>query len=172
MRYSFENRIFRGVHFFPLKVSKVGRNIHVEDSNLECLSLDDSYEHTATKNPMEMRVNKADDSTSINTETPSSGYYGDDTISPPFEEIIPNVLVVSHGALLRELLKYFVYDLRCEIPHDHSILKQVPVNTALSKFTVQISSQENELPNLTCHLFSDKEHLSTSNLETRTLCNM
>jgi hypothetical protein len=142
----------------------------MEDLNIECLSLDDSYDRTP-KSPIEMRINKTDDS-SINAETPSSGFYGDDTISPPFEEIIPNVLVVSHGALLRELLKYFVYDLRCEIPHDHSVLKQVPVNTALSKFTVQISSQENELPNLTCHLFSDKDHLSNANLETRTLCNM
>ncbi len=90
----------------------------------------------------------------------------------PQEDVFPEILVVSHGALIRELLKYFVYDLKCEVPVDHSQLKIVPTNTALSKFTVCVSSNENELPKITCHLFHDREHLAHTNLETKTLCNM
>ena len=117
---------------------------------------------------------KIDDFNSRTTETPSSGVteINSEMSSSPQEDLFSEILVVSHGALVRELIKHFVYDLKCELPVDHSALKQVPNNTALSKFTVCVISNELDKPKVTCHLFYDREHLAHSNLETKTLCNM
>ena len=119
------------------------------------------------------RTPKIEELQSRSTQTPSSGINDNSEVSSsPQEDIFSEILVVSHGALVREIIKHFVYDLKCEIPVDHSQLKQVPANTALSKFTVCITSNGNETPKITCHLFYDREHLSNTNLETKTLCNM
>ena len=78
------------------------------------------------------RTPKIEELQSRNTETPSSGINDNSEVSStPQEDIFSEILVVSHGALVREIIKHFVYDLKCEIPVDHSELKQIPTNTAL-----------------------------------------
>lgn len=116
---------------------------------------------------LKQQLNKPDDLNA--SETPSSGISCEYSSSPQ-EDVFSEILVVSHGALIRELIKYFAYDLKCEMPVSLDMIKQVPNNTALSKFTICVS--ENEPPKVTCHLFNDREHLAYTNLETKTLCNM
>lgn len=91
------------------------------------------------------------------------------SVVPP---AIEDILIVSHGALIRALQKYFVQELRCEVPIDHALLNDVPTNTGLSKFTVYIDANANELPTLKCHLINDKQHLVDAALDRKTLCNM
>jgi hypothetical protein len=108
--------------------------------------------------------------------SPSSGYVTDNLESPidEYDAQIPidDILIVSHGAFIREMLKYFVYDLRCEIPCDKSSLKDVPSNTSLSKFTVILGDNPKELPRLVCECLSDKSHLIETNLDVKNKCSL
>ena len=72
--------------------------------------------------------------------------------------LLGEVLVVTHGGWLKELLTYFVEDLGCKVPGKKKHALQISPNTGLSKFTVAIG-QEGELPKLTCISIHDKDHL-------------
>ena len=78
--------------------------------------------------------------------------------------LLAEVLVVSHGGLLKELFCHFVDDLGCKIPGGRGYALQVSPNTGLSKFTVSISSGD-ELPRLTCLSIHDKDHLMYIDME-------
>ena len=73
--------------------------------------------------------------------------------------LLAEVLVVSHGGLLKELFCHFADDLGCKIPGGRGYARQVSPNTGISKFTVSISSGDDELPRLTCLSIHDKDHL-------------
>lgn len=111
------------------------------------------------------------------SQSPSSGYVTDNLESPIDEYDYSNlpvydILIVSHGALIREMLKYFVHDLRCEIPCEKSSLKDVPPNTALSKFTVTLGDSPKDLPRLICNCLSDKSHLIDTDLDVKNKCSL
>ena len=75
-----------------------------------------------------------------------------------------DVLVVSHGGLIKQMMLYFVDDLGCRIPGGPSVIMSSPYNTALSKFIVGIYNDK-EIPRVTCVFVNDKEHLHDSNVE-------
>uniref|UniRef100_A0A646QJ07 Fructose-2,6-bisphosphatase TIGAR n=1 Tax=Hemiscolopendra marginata TaxID=943146 RepID=A0A646QJ07_9MYRI len=69
-----------------------------------------------------------------------------------------NVLIVSHGGLLRELIRHFVEDLGCTIPGGKGQAFRISPNTGLSKFTVSVLEND-EKPKVICLLIHDKDHL-------------
>ncbi|XP_006824445.1 uncharacterized protein LOC102800499, partial [Saccoglossus kowalevskii] len=81
---------------------------------------------------------------------------GDDVL------LTADILVVSHGGFLRELIRHFIYDLECNIPGGNGFALSVIPNTAVSKFTVSFAQNE-ERPRLTCLFIHDKEHLHCAN---------
>ena len=80
----------------------------------------------------------------------------DDSDMPP--ALLGEVLVVTHGGLLRQLISYFVDELGCKIPGGKNHALQTTPNTGLSKFTVSLSL-EGERPMVTCLSIHDQDHL-------------
>ena len=144
-------------------------------------SVEDS---SASGAPMLLPVQDRDISTSITTPPASGVVYGcpNVSLSPIFEHrlssississgrnnsfdegdtgtyLLAEVLVVAHGGLLKELLRYFVQDLGCKIPGGKEHALKVSPNCGLSRFTVSIFEDDDE-PKLTCLTIHDKDHL-------------
>ncbi|CAN7994877.1 unnamed protein product, partial [Ixodes pacificus] len=68
--------------------------------------------------------------------------------------LLASVLVVSHGALLREMVRHLVEDLGCCVPGGRGQALRISPNAGLSKFTV---SGSGERPRVVCHLIHDKQ---------------
>ena len=77
--------------------------------------------------------------------------------------LLADVLVVTHGGLLKELVSHFVDNLGCKLPggagNAAGYPQQVSPNTGISKFTISLSEAENDQPRITCLNFHDKDHL-------------
>ena len=68
------------------------------------------------------------------------------------------VLLVSHGGLIQQLITYFIDGLGCKIPGGKKHALQVSPNTGLSKFTVALEPGM-ERPVIICLSIHDKDHL-------------
>lgn len=70
--------------------------------------------------------------------------------------LLASVLVVSHGALLREMVRHLVEDLGCCVPGGRNQALRISPNAGISKFTV---SGPRDRPRIVCHLIHDRQHL-------------
>ncbi|NWR74171.1 TIGAR bisphosphatase, partial [Centropus unirufus] len=72
-----------------------------------------------------------------------------------------NILVVSHGAYMRNWLGYFVSDLNCTLPTDltKSQLSSVSPNTGVSHFVVKLENGDLLKPEITCVCLNQDSHL-------------
>lgn len=70
--------------------------------------------------------------------------------------LLASVLVVSHGALLREMVRHLVEDLGCFVPGGKGQALRISPNAGISKFTV---SGPRDRPRVVCHLIHDRQHL-------------
>ena len=86
--------------------------------------------------------------------------FDDGELSAP---IIADVLLVSHGGLLKEFTSYFMQTLECKIPGGKRLSMQISPNTGISKFIVTLT--DGGLPRVTCSLFHHKEHLNKANCD-------
>lgn len=68
------------------------------------------------------------------------------------------VLVVSHGGLLKELVAHFIEDFQCKVPGGKSHALRICPNTGVSRFMVSLSEDDGQ-PTITCLLIHDKDHL-------------
>lgn len=87
--------------------------------------------------------------------------FDDGDVIPP---VIANIILVSHGGCLRELVRYFIEELDCKIPGSMGHALRVSPNTGVSKFTVTFSDTD-EKPKVTCLLIHDKDHLMDNEYE-------
>jgi fructose-2,6-bisphosphatase len=71
-----------------------------------------------------------------------------------------SVLVVSHGAFMRNLFDYFLTDLRCSLPAALSKfeLTSVSPNTGISLFVIHL--EEGRQPVIQCVCMNLREHLN------------
>ena len=79
---------------------------------------------------------------------------------------VSNVLVTSHGGMIRELILHFTKDLVCPIPEEYKTvnLQRVSPNTGFSIFEVRLkpsSSDSGFSPSLRCLVLYEKPHLNT-----------
>ncbi|NXR07020.1 TIGAR bisphosphatase, partial [Semnornis frantzii] len=72
-----------------------------------------------------------------------------------------NILVVSHGAYMRNWIGYFVSDLNCSLPTDltKSQLSSVSPNTGVSHFIVKLENGNVLKPEITCVCLNQDSHL-------------
>ena len=77
-------------------------------------------------------------------------------------DVVPSmageVLVVSHGGLIKEMMKHFIEDLSCKVPGGKGHAMRVCPNTGVSRFTVTLGEADLR-PTVTCLLIHDKDHL-------------
>lgn len=92
------------------------------------------------------------------SQAASHGLEGESTIS--------DVLVVSHGGLIKELVKFFVEKLDCEIPGGKGNGLRIYHNCSVSKFVVSLPRGDDpSLPKVTCLSINSKEHLQGMGIE-------
>ena len=74
-------------------------------------------------------------------------------------QTMADILIVSHGGLIKELIKFFIEKLKCEIPNRNGL--RILHNCSVSKFLVSVPCREDthSLPKVTCLFLNDKEHL-------------
>ncbi|XP_069138546.1 uncharacterized protein [Argopecten irradians] len=71
---------------------------------------------------------------------------------------VADVLIVSHGGFIKEMIRYFVENLGCKIPGGKSHALKVCANCSLSKFTVTVHNIS-ESPTVSCISINEKDHL-------------
>ncbi|NXU92105.1 TIGAR bisphosphatase, partial [Xiphorhynchus elegans] len=72
-----------------------------------------------------------------------------------------NILVVSHGAYMRNWIGYFVSDLNCTLPANlsKSQLSSVSPNTGVSHFVVKLENGKLSKPEVSCVCLNQDSHL-------------
>nr|XP_009673687.1 PREDICTED: fructose-2,6-bisphosphatase TIGAR isoform X1 [Struthio camelus australis] len=72
-----------------------------------------------------------------------------------------NILVVSHGAYMRNWIGYFVSDLNCTLPATltKSQLSSVSPNTGVSHFTIKLDNENILKPEINCVCLNQDSHL-------------
>lgn len=87
------------------------------------------------------------------------------------------ILIFTHGAYMREAMKYFLNEFNCEFPFDTNELNKSPPNTSISKFRVEldVNSSGEDLKNclrfVKCEYLYEKNHLE-SETESQNLCDL
>nr|XP_006633779.1 PREDICTED: fructose-2,6-bisphosphatase TIGAR [Lepisosteus oculatus] len=74
---------------------------------------------------------------------------------------LPHALVVSHGAYMRDTMKYFVEELQCALP-PHLKMSQVfsaCPNTGMCRFVITVRRGEKLLPAAQCVFINRTDHL-------------
>ncbi|XP_022079166.1 fructose-2,6-bisphosphatase TIGAR-like isoform X2 [Acanthaster planci] len=65
--------------------------------------------------------------------------------------MVADVLVVAHGVLLREMMRYFIEDLNCFVPKGQNLANRVTFNTGMSRFQVDLLDGFPKMECLTIH---------------------
>jgi hypothetical protein len=78
-----------------------------------------------------------------------------------------DVLIVSHGAVIRELIKYFACDLQTDIGQHLDTIQDIAPNTSITRFEVTYSTSEESNPTIALELidYHSKTHLINANNE-------
>jgi hypothetical protein len=79
-----------------------------------------------------------------------------------------DVLIVSHGGVIRELIKYFAFDLQTDIGQNFDIIQELPSNTSITRFQVT-HSPTTKLKLIEYH---NKTHLEEYNLDVTNKCSL
>ena len=83
-----------------------------------------------------------------------------------------DILVVTHGAIIRELIKYFVEDLQTDLGKYIDSIQELAPNTSITRFQVVYSIDEQSLPRITLklmdyhktvHLINEQFNLNVNN---------
>lgn len=79
-----------------------------------------------------------------------------------------NILLVSHGAYMRNWIKYFVEDLHFTFPPDLKKSRELSVspNTGISHFIISLKPGELNIPDIRCVCINRYDHLADINADT------
>ncbi|XP_053108746.1 fructose-2,6-bisphosphatase TIGAR isoform X2 [Hemicordylus capensis] len=79
----------------------------------------------------------------------------------PAEVLDANILIVSHGAFMRNWIGYFVSDLECTLPATltKTELSSVSPNTGISQFIVKLENRDNIKLKICCICLNRDDHL-------------
>ncbi|XP_025904124.1 fructose-2,6-bisphosphatase TIGAR [Nothoprocta perdicaria] len=77
------------------------------------------------------------------------------------KQLDANILVVSHGAYMRNWFVYFVSDLKCTLPKTltKSQLSSVSPNTGVSHFVIELDKEKILRPEINCICLNQDSHL-------------
>ncbi|CAF0769483.1 unnamed protein product [Rotaria sordida] len=78
-----------------------------------------------------------------------------------------DVFIVSHGCIIRELIKYFAYALQTDIGQYLDTIQELIPNTSITRIEVTYSTNEQLIPTITLVLidYHNKTHLINTNNE-------
>ena len=85
------------------------------------------------------------------------------------------ILLVSHGALMREVFKYLILDLKCEFVFDYECWSMPIENTSISNFTFEYKMSDlkdticSKSHSIKCNYYLRNEHLKD---KSETLCDL
>ncbi|CAF0902154.1 unnamed protein product [Rotaria sordida] len=76
-----------------------------------------------------------------------------------------DILIVTHGAIIREFIKYFVYDLQVDIGQYLDTIQDIAPNTSITRFkvTYSINDDLNSMTTIKLIDYHNKTHLINSN---------
>ncbi len=94
----------------------------------------------------------------------SSGRGSFDDSDLPCSGVSQDILLVSHGGFIKEIIHFFVEELDCEMPAGQDALSRSPYNTSVSKFSIHLS-EDCKPKRLICILLNDKDHLIGRDLD-------
>ncbi|XP_075066303.1 fructose-2,6-bisphosphatase TIGAR [Mixophyes fleayi] len=79
-----------------------------------------------------------------------------------------NILLVSHGAYMRNWIKYFVEDLQFTFPPDLKKMRELSVspNTGISHFIISLKPGDIRKPDICCICINRHDHLADMNADT------
>ena len=75
---------------------------------------------------------------------------------------VPDVLVVSHGGFLKELIAFFCQELGAVLPDGMKSMRKTPHNTAISKFSVSLNADGQA--RMSCLMLNDRDHLAQADV--------
>ncbi|XP_067860977.1 probable fructose-2,6-bisphosphatase TIGAR A [Heptranchias perlo] len=77
------------------------------------------------------------------------------------EDLIANILIVSHGGFMLQWVRHFVEDLKCPLPQsfDQSKAFSVCPNTAISSFVITFNQVASSSPQIVCDYLNKCSHL-------------
>ncbi|XP_061176540.1 fructose-2,6-bisphosphatase TIGAR-like [Saccostrea echinata] len=78
---------------------------------------------------------------------------------------VADVLVVSHGGLIKELVKFFIEKLNCKMPAGNRNGLRIYHNCSVSKFLVSLPNENRSDRRVTCLFSNSKEHLQGLGIE-------
>ncbi|XP_062581811.1 uncharacterized protein LOC134243575 [Saccostrea cucullata] len=76
-----------------------------------------------------------------------------------------DVLIVSHGGLIKELVKFFIDKLNCKLPGGNRNGLRICHNCSVSKFLVSVPTEDRSDHRVTCLFSNSKEHLQGLGIE-------
>ncbi|XP_062592793.1 uncharacterized protein LOC134254267, partial [Saccostrea cucullata] len=76
-----------------------------------------------------------------------------------------DVLIVSHGGLIKELVKFFIDKLNCKLPGDNRNGLRICHNCSVSKFLVSVPNENRSDHRVICLFSNSKEHLQGLGIE-------
>lgn len=94
----------------------------------------------------------------------SSGRGSFDESDLPCSGVSQDILLVSHGGFIKEIIHLFVEELDCEMPAGQEALTRSPYNTSVSKFSIHLA-EDCKPKRLICILLNDKDHLIGRDLD-------
>lgn len=139
------------------------QNNTISKASVKSNNMKKSEEHLSE----ESKCDTEQDAFMRTSEESASQLTGFVTDSENIEEwqTIGDVLVVSHGGLIKELVKFFVEKLDCEMPGGFRSALRICHNCSVSKFLISVQNVDHSAPEVTCLFFNSKEHLQGLGVE-------
>lgn len=137
----------------PLEASKRAPYLSSIDSAIDLSSLSSDQQSIASSMSLLSRDNSFEKYRNLTKSSLSSPYTND------FSDI--DILVVTHGAVIREFIKYFACDLQTDIGHHLDTIQDIAPNTSITRFQVAYSFGEDSIPSAKVELvdYHNKIHL-------------
>ena len=83
-------------------------------------------------------------------------------------ENVQSILIVSHRSLIQRMFHTLFHEMNCSIPSDLEKLPDLrPSNTAISKFNIDIYTENNSIKAIQCKELFNVAHLNDLQCETR-----
>jgi broad specificity phosphatase PhoE len=146
--------------------SKLRTNVQITTS---CQSSIDSALDLSSISPDQRSISSSISTISRNSSFEKHRNLLKGLLHSPYENHFSDldILIVSHGAVIRELIKHFACDLQTDIGQHLDTIQDIAPNTSVTRFKVTLSTTDDRSPTTTLELvdYHNKTHLINSNNE-------
>ena len=159
-------------------VSKSNTNVRITTS---CQSSIDSALDLSSVSSDQRSISSSISTISRNSSFEKHRNLSKGLLHSPYENHFSDldILLVSHGAVIRELIKYFACDLQTDIGQHFDTIQDIAPNTSVTRFKITYSTTDDRSPTTTLELvdYHNKTHLINPtneelNLDVVNKCNL